>query len=233
MGQSGSLELRDQRFPAGGFIRDLRFSRVALTGCTADAAYENRPRIENCVFQQVRLSKCMLGTAVFRECTFDGVRSDYLDTYNALFLRCTLRGEIKGVNIGIRPDLYDAQRNAAIRSDNNRLLAEVDYCMDVREASLTGVLFQGQEVVRRIVFRPGQCALFRGTKNLAGQLKSAMASLPPGEVRKYVGRANVFPEEDSVLVALPPQGSHALLDELRRVLAPHAIDVLGEPLASV
>jgi hypothetical protein len=233
MERSGSLELRAQRLPAGSVIRDRCFSKVVLEDCWAEAVPQDRARIESCEFEQVRLSKCTLGTIVFRECTFDAVRSDFLATYNALFLRCALKGEIKGVNFGIRPDLYDPERNAVIRADNTRLLAGTNYCLDVRDAKLTEVLFQGQDIVRWVMFYPGQCAVFRGSKDLAGQLKSAKASLPPGDARKSLVRANVFPGEDSALVALPLRASGGLLEELKQILAPYGVEVLGEPLASI
>lgn len=232
--ESESLKLLDRR-DAG----DVRLSGVALgpilaEGSALSVGKQRRSIFERCSFTDVQAEKCVVGFPIFRECIVKNLRADMLRCYGALFLQCTFRGNVRRVTFGLCPERepIDELTKQRIVSENDSLLRSAKYCLDVREAILSDVGFDGEGIASRVLFGRGQCAIYRAT-DLSERLE---------RLRKSIGRHKdraiqmalfsplVFPGESLQLVSMETCGATERIGELSALLQSEGIDLIDEPL---
>ena len=212
-------------------VRDANVKGVRAICCGLSIDTRRRSTFENCTFTNIHSTKCSVGYPIFRNCTFAGSKG-VLFAYGALFLECRLQGVITGVSFALTPlTEHDSKVKFRILKENLELAASAKFCIDVREATLPNVGFKDEALVSRVLFKRGQCVIYRGSE-LKPKLTGAFHSTSDRRLQSVL-----FPplsDKDTLLLtSLYNSAPPARVDEIRSIVDPLGIEVLEEPLCGV
>jgi len=228
------VTLNNQSDWGGLVVRDRRLGPIKAMGCglsVGPKGHKKRSYFENCTFSDVKADRCVVGHPIFRNCTFRNVKTDFLHCYHALFLACKLEGIISRVNFGLqaKSDLASSTIDPKLKKENDRLLSEVPFSLDVRDAILADVAFDGEEIIPYVLFNPGQCAIYRGE-----MLSEKLSALGQGILDRALQKALfcVSPSKNDrlAMVSLEAIGASERVSELREIVSKEGIELIDHPL---
>jgi hypothetical protein len=228
------VTLNNQRDTRGLVVRDRHFGPIKAVNCGLSAGPKGpkkRSYFENCTFSDVKADRCVVGFPIFRNCVFRNVKTDFFDCYCALFLACKLEGIIDGVNFGLQPKLdpVSSTIDPRLKEEYERLLSEVPFSLDVREAVLANVVFWGDEIVPYVLFDPGQCAIYRGEK-MSEKLEALGRGISDRALQGALFGASPRDNEQLAMVALETFGASERVSELREIVSKEGIELIDHPL---
>lgn len=224
------LKLEDKIDRGDLHLRDTVIDGITAVGCGLSVHEEKRSTFDDCRFSKITAKKCVMGYPIFRRCTFNTVKSDFLGCYGTLFLECKLEGIIDGVNFALTPIARPISEKGRQRlTDANLSLAsEVKWSLDVRNAILAGAGFNDEAIVPKVLFNRGQCLIYRGT-DLQEKLIRAFKSVQD----RGIQRALVPPPNRKAtvhLVTLEAEGAMDRIEEIKQIVLESGLEVIEEPL---
>jgi hypothetical protein len=203
-------------------IEHMRIEHSALSV----ASRSKRSTFRDCRFSNLTGRSNVVGNPVFERCTFEGIVSqDQLTLYAALFLECRMQGVLAGVTFGF--DGRGIYPREAIKQNIEAAL-RAPYCLDVTEADLKDVAFQGGEIASKVRFRPGQC-LILSAPHLAQRLLP-MIQTTEKEAFAELLAPSACSEEHMVNLAVVPQELKSELPEWISKIEALGVEVRTSPL---
>jgi len=134
--------------PPGSSVEDLSFEECFFSGCTfavREGTFESPDRWARIVRLNVkdcRLSGCHLGPIILQDAIIDGLRTDDLHVWGAVYRRVVLRGRIGPLLIGdlvVAPAGSDKETAATCRAWTREHYArQTDFALDLSAAEFTG-----------------------------------------------------------------------------------------------
>jgi hypothetical protein len=229
------LTLDNQHDTGGLVVLNRDFGPIRAVGCglsVGPKGFKKRSYFENCSFSDVRAESCVIGFPIFRQCVFSNVKADFLSCCCALFLACRLEGVIAGVNFGLQPKVDPTSTfvDPKLREESERLLSQVPFSLDVREAILAGVGFWGEEIIPYILFNPGQCVIYRG-EDIEQKLTALGRGISDRALQGALLSASCRKQERMAMVSLEASGASERIDELREIVSRVGIELIDHPLA--
>ena len=209
-------------------LKDATIQGIRALGCGLSVGVERRSTFENCTFTNIHPSKCVVGYPIFRNCKLGPLKT-HLFLYGALFLECKLQGVIKGGNFGLVPRWpVSSGERRRILNENLALLESARFSLDFREAVLGGTGIWDEALIRKVLFKRGQCLIYRGI-GLRSKLKSAIL-----ETKERGIQAGLLPPLDEEpglhLVCLEGTKGADHVAEIKRKVESLDIEVLEEPI---
>ena len=231
------LTLDNKNDMGGLVVRNRDFGPIKARGCgisVGPKGFKSRSYFENCTFSDVRADSCVLGFPIFRNCVFRNVKTDFLDTYRTLFLACKLEGIIARVMFGLQPKLVltSSVIDPKLMEESKRLLSQVPFSLDVRDAVLVDVGFFGQEIIPYILFNPGQCVIYRG-ENITEKLTALGRSISDQALQGALLGCSCRKHERMAMVSLEGCGASERVSELREIVSSVGIELLDHPMVKL
>jgi len=222
------------RCDEGGLhFRGSAFGDLECERCVLSLRPSPRSVFEGCTFGSISAHECTIWFPAFRSCVFRDVRADFLACYGASFVECVFEGVLNGINFGFTPHALATTRDVAsqIYAENRKMDESGAFAIDVRSALLANVAFDGEDIVPRVIFRPGQCLIYRSS-GLHAKLRQLIESVPDQGLRMGL-LPPVDPKQSVHLVTLDAGGAGERVPELRRLVEQLGVEVLEEPLCEL
>jgi hypothetical protein len=212
----------DNQFDRGSLrLQGQNIADRSYAACGLSLGAKARSEFRECSFSNIKIRKCSVGFPIFDRCRFKDITSD-LDgvlVYGAGFRECIFSGLLKNVVIGFSAELVglmpeDAKHAQRLQAENLRLAADGKFAIDVTEADLEWVAFQGEAIIPFV-----RCARYQALILRANDLHAKLVQLGRSQAIRAISNfflsTGVVPGVSAgIAVFNPDQREHASTIEL-------------------
>ncbi|MEZ6143349.1 MAG: hypothetical protein R3B84_22505 [Zavarzinella sp.] len=182
---------------------------------------EDRIVFNNCHLQNCTEDHCLVGPAIFRNCSIDGLRTQEggIRIDGALFDQVTIKGDVGTFRVMSDATCIELEFDAALHQANRDLYADVDWAIDISTAFAKDLTLYGipPELIR---YDPQRQAIVR-RKNVEHSFSTAIEACGKTIFGVCIDNLRYFPNADNVCFTTPSNGdveSHnKVISELRRL----------------